>query len=40
VPHYILFKEEFPLTISGKVLKYVMKDKTIEELNLAGQERK
>ncbi|KAK8403236.1 hypothetical protein O3P69_000400 [Scylla paramamosain] len=34
VPRYILFKEEFPTTITGKTQKHVMKEITIKELNL------
>jgi len=34
VPRYIKFVEEFPMTVTGKVQKFVMRDQMIEELNL------
>ncbi|KAK7078939.1 hypothetical protein SK128_008808 [Halocaridina rubra] len=34
IPRYILFKDEFPRTISGKIQKYKMRDTTIKELGL------
>jgi len=34
IPHYILFKESFPLTVTGKVMKNVMRDETKIELKL------
>ncbi|KAL6058527.1 Fatty-acyl-CoA synthase [Balamuthia mandrillaris] len=37
VPRYILFKDEFPLTITGKVLKYVMREQSIRELGLKAE---
>ncbi len=33
IPKYIRFKDEFPLTGSGKVKKYVLKEQMIEELD-------
>ena len=35
VPRYIRFVDEMPMTITGKVQKFVMRDKMIEELGLA-----
>ncbi|MBN8507842.1 MAG: AMP-binding protein [Burkholderiales bacterium] len=35
VPRYIRFVNEMPMTITGKVQKFVMRDKMIEELGLA-----
>ena len=35
IPRYILFVDEFPLTITGKVQKYKMREQTIERLELA-----
>ncbi|MBS1175663.1 MAG: Acetoacetyl-CoA synthetase [Proteobacteria bacterium] len=35
VPRYIRFVEEMPMTITGKVQKFVMRDKMIEELGLS-----
>ena len=34
IPRYIRFVEEYPMTITGKVQKFAMRDKMIEELNL------
>lgn len=34
IPRYIKFIDEFPLTVTGKVKKFVMREKTKEELNL------
>jgi len=36
VPRYIRFVQEFPLTVTGKVQKFRMRDAMIEELGLAG----
>ena len=35
IPRYIRFVESFPLTVSGKVQKYLIRDHMIDELNLA-----
>jgi fatty-acyl-CoA synthase len=35
VPRYIRFVDEMPMTITGKVQKFVMRDKMIEELGLS-----
>ncbi|XP_069969606.1 medium-chain acyl-CoA ligase ACSF2, mitochondrial [Penaeus vannamei] len=34
VPRYMLFKDEFPRTVTGKIQKFKMRELTIEELNL------
>ena len=34
VPHYVRFVDGFPLTISGKVQKYLMREHLRSELNL------
>ena len=34
IPRYIRFVEEYPMTITGKVQKFAMRDKMIAELNL------
>ncbi|XP_041358903.1 medium-chain acyl-CoA ligase ACSF2, mitochondrial-like [Gigantopelta aegis] len=34
VPRYILFMDEFPLTVSGKVQKFIMREQTTKILNL------
>ena len=38
VPRYIRFCEEFPMTVTGKVQKYKMREISIDELNLQEQE--
>ena len=38
IPHYIKFVEEFPLTITGKVQKYKMREIAVKELGLEGDE--
>lgn len=35
VPQHIRFVGEFPMTVTGKVQKYVMRERMIEELNLS-----
>ncbi len=37
IPRYIKFVEEFPMTVTGKVQKFVMRDETIRELGLSRQ---
>jgi len=34
IPRYIRFVDEFPMTVSGKVRKFVIRDRMIEELKL------
>jgi fatty-acyl-CoA synthase len=34
VPRYVIFAEEFPMTVTGKVQKYKMRDASIERLGL------
>jgi fatty-acyl-CoA synthase len=36
IPRYIKFVDEFPMTVTGKVKKYVMRETMIEELGLEG----
>jgi fatty-acyl-CoA synthase len=38
VPAYIKFVEDFPMTVTGKIQKFVMRDKMAEELHLEEQE--
>ena len=38
VPRYIRFCKEFPMTVTGKVQKYKMREISIDELNLQEQE--
>ncbi|BFZ14963.1 hypothetical protein BsWGS_18002 [Bradybaena similaris] len=35
IPHYILFVEGFPTTVTGKIQKYVMREETIKKLRLS-----
>ncbi len=37
IPRYVKFVEEFPMTVTGKVQKFVMRDETIRELGLSRQ---
>ncbi len=34
IPHYVKFVEEFPMTVTGKVQKYVMRKRMAEELGV------
>ncbi|WP_419845652.1 AMP-binding protein [Candidatus Poriferisocius sp.] len=34
VPRYVKFTDEFPMTITGKIQKYLMREQSIEELGL------
>jgi fatty-acyl-CoA synthase len=34
VPRYVRFVDEFPMTITGKIQKYKMRDVSVEELGL------
>jgi fatty-acyl-CoA synthase len=38
IPRYIRFVDEFPMTVTGKVQKYVMREKMSKELDAAGGE--
>ena len=38
VPYYVCFVEEFPMTVTGKLQKFIMRDRMIEELGLTVQE--
>ena len=37
IPRYVRFVDEFPMTVTGKLQKFVMRDKMIEELGLTVQ---
>jgi fatty-acyl-CoA synthase len=37
VPRYIRFVDEFPMTVTGKVQKFKMRDAAVEELGLEAQ---
>lgn len=39
VPRHVLFVEEFPMTVTGKVQKYKMREATIERLGLENAEK-
>jgi fatty-acyl-CoA synthase len=34
VPHYVRFVDEFPMTVTGKVQKYKLREQAIEDLGL------
>jgi fatty-acyl-CoA synthase len=35
VPHYIRFVEDYPMTVTGKIMKFKMRDAMVEELGIA-----
>ncbi|MDE0204201.1 MAG: hypothetical protein OXK73_17415 [Rhodospirillaceae bacterium] len=37
VPRYVRFVDEFPMTVTGKIQKFKMRETMIEELDLAEQ---
>src|ERR1700721_2129336 len=37
VPRYVKFVEEFPMTVTGKIQKFIMRERTINELGLKVQ---
>ena len=37
IPRYIRFVDAFPMTVTGKVQKFMMRDQSIRELGLAEQ---
>jgi fatty-acyl-CoA synthase len=37
IPRYIRFVDEFPMTVTGKVQKYLMREETMRELGLTAQ---
>jgi fatty-acyl-CoA synthase len=34
IPRYVYFVEEFPMTVTGKIQKFVMREQVMKELNL------
>ena len=34
MPQHIRFVSEFPMTVTGKIQKFVMRERMIEEINL------
>ena len=34
IPRYVKFVDEFPMTVTGKIQKFKMREQAIEELNL------
>jgi fatty-acyl-CoA synthase len=34
VPRYVKFVDEFPMTVTGKVQKFIMRERTMAELGL------
>jgi fatty-acyl-CoA synthase len=38
VPRYIKFVDEFPMTVTGKMQKFIMRDQMIDELGLQESE--
>jgi fatty-acyl-CoA synthase len=37
IPRYVKFVDSFPMTVTGKIQKFLMREQTIEELGLGGQ---
>jgi fatty-acyl-CoA synthase len=37
VPRYVRFVDEFPMTVTGKVQKFKMRDAAVDDLGLAGE---
>ncbi len=35
IPHYVKFVDSFPMTVTGKIQKFVMREQMIEELELS-----
>ena len=35
IPRYILIVDAFPITVTGKIQKYIMREQSIEKLNLS-----
>ena len=38
IPHYVRFVDEYPMTVTGKIQKFIMRAKMQEELKLAEAE--
>lgn len=38
VPRYVRFVDELPMTVTGKVQKFVMRERMIDELGLSVQQ--
>jgi fatty-acyl-CoA synthase len=36
VPRYVLFVDDFPMTVTGKVQKFLLRERSVEILGLAG----
>ena len=37
IPRYVKFVDSFPMTVTGKIQKFLMREQTVEELGLGGQ---
>ena len=37
IPRYIRFVDDFPMTVTGKVQKFIMREETMRELGLVGE---
>lgn len=38
IPHYVRFVDSFPMTVTGKIQKFMMRDAMVEELGIAVQQ--
>jgi fatty-acyl-CoA synthase len=34
IPRYVMFVDEFPMTVTGKIQKYLMREASVEALGL------
>ena len=37
IPRYVIFVDDFPMTVTGKIQKFIMRDKMIEQLGLTAE---
>ena len=38
IPRYVKFVDGFPMTVTGKIQKFLMREQTVEELGLGPRE--
>ena len=38
IPRYVYFVEEFPMTVTGKIQKFIMREQVMKQLNLASKQ--
>jgi fatty-acyl-CoA synthase len=37
IPRYVIFVDDFPMTVTGKIQKFIMRNKMIEQLGLTAE---